>query len=370
MPWTLYYPLENDEDRLVFRADISRFSESLDVGHVEVIQSSGNREGAFVVHFEDELEQTTDALLLSLRALRRNPVRWPGPPRVEQETRPPDLPLRFSDGTTVPEVPTDVREQLIAEYLRSAGGRQALAQSMIAPLRRRVDYTSVAQRVLNVEQLPEVEPIGMFDPAPGDLTQRITSLANGGTIQSGASIFGIGAAIAEAMGGQARVTGLQGMDPAVHIGWYLHLSGGLSPGNEGRFQIVRVESPSSVYIANPAATLDYSSRYVWAIHPHLPGYIPAPDHRIDVSMSSRSISIRADAAHIDTLGGNFRVTAPEHHVGPIRVDPPIPERPEGIHPGEIWEFSTAAGRWVLVEDPPNKRRTGWSRIDESFLDDS
>lgn len=47
----------------------------------------------------------------------------------------------------------EVREQILS--LTNSSGRIALAQSMIAPLRARRDYTSVARRAFLVDQLPE-----------------------------------------------------------------------------------------------------------------------------------------------------------------------------------------------------------------------
>lgn len=43
---------------------------------------------------------------------------------------------------------------IIAAHLASPGGRAKLAASMVAPLRARLDYQSVARNVFAVEQLP------------------------------------------------------------------------------------------------------------------------------------------------------------------------------------------------------------------------
>lgn len=43
---------------------------------------------------------------------------------------------------------------IIQRYLRSARGRAALGQSMIAPLRRNLDYQGIARRALIVTPLP------------------------------------------------------------------------------------------------------------------------------------------------------------------------------------------------------------------------
>lgn len=46
-------------------------------------------------------------------------------------------------------------DSLISRYLRSMAGRSALAQSMMQPLRRRLDYTGIARKVFLVEELPQ-----------------------------------------------------------------------------------------------------------------------------------------------------------------------------------------------------------------------
>ena len=50
---------------------------------------------------------------------------------------------------------TEKKYQIIAEYIQDGAGRQKLAASMIAPLRRRRDYYSVGRKAFFVEQLPD-----------------------------------------------------------------------------------------------------------------------------------------------------------------------------------------------------------------------
>ena len=45
--------------------------------------------------------------------------------------------------------------EILSQNIRTAGGRQKLAASMIQPLRRRRDYTSVGRKAFYVEQLPD-----------------------------------------------------------------------------------------------------------------------------------------------------------------------------------------------------------------------
>lgn len=47
------------------------------------------------------------------------------------------------------------KQQIIAEYIKTAGGRARLAASMTQPLRLRRDYTSVGRKTFLVEQLPD-----------------------------------------------------------------------------------------------------------------------------------------------------------------------------------------------------------------------
>lgn len=47
-----------------------------------------------------------------------------------------------------------VRELIVSEYLKTPQGRMKLAQSMIQPLRTRIDYAAIGRRVFQVEQLP------------------------------------------------------------------------------------------------------------------------------------------------------------------------------------------------------------------------
>ena len=56
-------------------------------------------------------------------------------------------------------VDTDVRESLVRKYLSTVAGRVQLAQSMVNPIRRRLDYNSFARRIFHVDPLPqEVNP--------------------------------------------------------------------------------------------------------------------------------------------------------------------------------------------------------------------
>jgi hypothetical protein len=63
------------------------------------------------------------------------------------------------------EVSNEVKQQIIADYMKTAAGRSKLAASMIQPLRLRRDYTSVGRKTFLVEQLPDgALPIYDKDP--------------------------------------------------------------------------------------------------------------------------------------------------------------------------------------------------------------
>lgn len=66
----------------------------------------------------------------------------------------------------MPEVSNEVREKIIAEFIKTAGGRAKLAASMTQPLRIRRDYTSVGRKTFLVEQLPD-GALPIYDKDPG-----------------------------------------------------------------------------------------------------------------------------------------------------------------------------------------------------------
>ena len=57
------------------------------------------------------------------------------------------------------------KHEIISKYIKSPSGRAKLAASMIQPLRKRRDYSSVIRRAFFVEQLPDgALPIYDKDP--------------------------------------------------------------------------------------------------------------------------------------------------------------------------------------------------------------
>ena len=62
-------------------------------------------------------------------------------------------------------ISNETKQRIISELVKTAGGRAKLAASMVQPLRRRRDYSSVARKAYLVEQLPDgALPIYDRDP--------------------------------------------------------------------------------------------------------------------------------------------------------------------------------------------------------------
>ena len=64
------------------------------------------------------------------------------------------------------EISNDLKNQIIAQYIATTGGRAKLAASMTQPLRLRRDYTSVGRKTFLVEQLPD-GALPIYDKDPG-----------------------------------------------------------------------------------------------------------------------------------------------------------------------------------------------------------
>jgi hypothetical protein len=62
-------------------------------------------------------------------------------------------------------IDNQTKQEIISKYIRTASGRQRLAASMIQPLRRRRDYSSVGRKAFYVEQLPD-GALPLYDKDP------------------------------------------------------------------------------------------------------------------------------------------------------------------------------------------------------------
>jgi len=63
-------------------------------------------------------------------------------------------------------ISNELKNQIIADFIKTAGGRAKLAASMTQPLRLRRDYTSVGRKTFLVEQLPD-GALPIYDKDPG-----------------------------------------------------------------------------------------------------------------------------------------------------------------------------------------------------------
>lgn len=61
---------------------------------------------------------------------------------------------RDFDTSPPPQPDPDARQRIISQYLSTPEGRRRLTESMVAPLRARMDYQSIARRTFQVEALP------------------------------------------------------------------------------------------------------------------------------------------------------------------------------------------------------------------------
>ena len=146
MPWDLSFPVDTLDARVEYRGILARLREHPEVAEISVYQHvQGPRPLTEVVRvfFRDESEQARDAWLRTLGELHR------------QDDPPPSEPGRT--GLTVPtrELFNEEREEIIRQAMSYPQGRSRLLQSMIAPIRTRMDYQSIGRRTFLVEELPQ-----------------------------------------------------------------------------------------------------------------------------------------------------------------------------------------------------------------------
>ena len=151
--WQLYYADDIDH-RIQARSDRQRFSQdrnvltatlSIQEGYVLLeVQLADDTNVTFDESLRITFAQNSRPMFDHRRERREFNTEYQGQfyqPNPEPNPRPP--------------VPPDIRERIISEYISTANGRQALAASMAAPLRRRMDYSSLARQTFMVEQLPD-----------------------------------------------------------------------------------------------------------------------------------------------------------------------------------------------------------------------
>lgn len=169
MPWTLVF--RTLDERINARAEIPNLSRDEYVRAVHWVQDRdlGLRVD---VEFHEGYDTTRDREL----AARLEP--YLPETRVEGDLRTPrhlgmtenfirnygsDEQRRNLDQ---PNIDQETRSRIIEQYIATTSGRQQLARAMVAPLRRNLDYQSVARRAFLVDELPQgALPVYDRDPA-------------------------------------------------------------------------------------------------------------------------------------------------------------------------------------------------------------
>lgn len=152
--WRLQYE-DSIDQRIQCRVDRARFAFDSQVLSTRIYRDEPNqnwRVYILEVQLQDDLEDVDSN---SLRGIRdRHPLSPLNQPLTNQS------PVGFSRLSGTPNgngdsILPEIRDQIIAQALSSTEGRSRLAAAMVAPLRARRDYQSVARRVFMVEQMPE-----------------------------------------------------------------------------------------------------------------------------------------------------------------------------------------------------------------------
>jgi len=211
--WRLSFPVGTLDERITMRGELARLRADPGFTGIEREEDPSalgrnHPEENHRVFFRWEPE---DQALLRIRDQRRVPE----PPLH-------DLWLRDHPEVQTPrEIPPEVRQSIISEYIGSTEGRSRLAQSMVAPLRARMDYQSIGRRTFLVEQLPEgALPIYNRDPEVGAMvTAHIGHDANGSPVATPLCEIpswvqpGVWVRFKENPDRVAQVTGLVGTNP-------------------------------------------------------------------------------------------------------------------------------------------------------------
>lgn len=151
MPRTLAFNDSHLDARILRRGVVARLSSHPEVFSVErMINDHPAREGHIFYRItlrseaDSDYLDTTEPTDPALARLFR-----------EFEFHEPERGLRSTPFSQLLEFDAALREQIIQQALGTAEGRSRLAQSMIAPLRARLDYQGIARRTFLVEELPQ-----------------------------------------------------------------------------------------------------------------------------------------------------------------------------------------------------------------------
>jgi hypothetical protein len=281
VPWTLVY-LPSEQPQLDSDAELLRASPD-----VESITTSRRDSLLEVfVRFHDEFERTDDPSLVRIHALHRI-----GLPIRQWDVGPNPQPLPLTDQD---------KEALITRALTSQEGRTRLAQAMINPIRRNMNFATLSRQILGVQQLPEGAlpfytpshsretlenlelPAPMGNDQVGDaVAHAVTPLEILRTERVGPvgvnilappvavdgpfgalARSGFGATLIQASEGEALVNSLRDMTSA-SVGNYLRLTGSPNPSNNGTWRITRIVNAGAVWIDNPGAVVEFSPTMMW-----------------------------------------------------------------------------------------------------------
>ncbi len=152
MPVGAFWRLEYEDDpdhRIEARADRQRFAQDRNV----LTAFTRYYEGSFLLEVQlvDDAETTFDEGLHQLYNRRAYQQRSFERQHLGNFWQPPEQPFPQRGGP----MDQETRDRIISQYISTPTGRGRLAQAMIAPLRRSMNYSSMARRAFLVEALPE-----------------------------------------------------------------------------------------------------------------------------------------------------------------------------------------------------------------------
>lgn len=314
------------------------------------------------------------------------------------------LPPHFADVAVSAE--PDPRGDIIARAISTSEGRSRLAAAMAMPIRRNIEYGRLARSMMPVDQLPPVAATywasGSVIPLPpsppeitpeeiqrsmgslgitpmmdqGDVgsatvsgTQTLYSLVRGYDVPEPPGMFQplqtgtMGTYIQASYNGVARVDGLSGMSPGIHIGCILEIGGSLYPGNNGRFHIIHVFDSTSVMISNHTAMVDSHVGLTWAVWN--PQAIPQANDRVDTFGDWRTAT-GASLNHFASTMGLVRL--PYESDEALRNRLVIALSPYSATPTDWGHIVEEYNTPTKIPNESAPRRTGWNRLLEDDED--
>ena len=196
MPWDLHFPTDTLDARVEYRGIMARLREHPEVASVGELgrafrhTPTGHTGTTLLRVFLRGERGDEDAPAVQDRWLQRIHDQYDAPPRREP---PPTMegtflqvPYRYGDGEPNqngdvfprPNLPDlgltpEVRDGIISRFLQSSEGRSRLAQSMVAPIRRNLDYMGTARAAFLVEELPP-GALPVFDHDPNMARMALT----------------------------------------------------------------------------------------------------------------------------------------------------------------------------------------------------